>query len=77
MNKNALSAPTWVAIVLAVIGAVNWGLVGLFDFNVVSAIFGPMSTLSRIIYVLVGLAGLYLVFAAATLESRSRPRTTL
>ena len=77
MNKNALSAPTWVAIVLAVIGAVNWGLVGLFDYNRVSAIFGPMSTLSRIIYVLVGLAGLYLVVAAATMESRSRPRTTL
>ena len=77
MNKNALSPATWVAIVLAVIGAVNWGLVGLFDFNLVSAIFGPMSTLSRIIYVLVGLAGLYLVFAAATLESRTRTRTTL
>lgn len=77
MNKSALSAATWVAIVLAVIGAVNWGLVGLFDFNLVSAIFGPMSTMSRIIYVLVGLAGLYLVFAAATLESRTRTRTTL
>lgn len=77
MNKNALSPATWVAIVLAVIGAVNWGLVGLFDFNLVSALFGPMSTLSRIIYVVVGLAGLYLVVAAATLESRSRTRTTL
>jgi hypothetical protein len=77
MNKSALSPATWVAIVLAVIGAVNWGLVGLFDWNLVSAIFGPMSTLSRIIYVVVGLAGLYLVFAAATLEGRSRPRTTL
>jgi hypothetical protein len=77
MNKSALSPATWVAIVLAVIGAVNWGLVGLFDWNLVSAIFGPMSTVSRIIYVLVGLAGLYLVFAAATLEGRARPRTTL
>jgi hypothetical protein len=77
MHKNALSPATWVAIVLAVIGAVNWGLVGLFDFNLVSALFGTMSTLSRIIYVVVGLAGLYLVFAAATLESRSRQRTTL
>jgi uncharacterized protein len=77
MNRNALSAPTWVAIVLAAIGAINWGLVGLFDFNLVSALFGQMSTLSRIIYVLVGLAGIYLVVAAATLESRSRPRTTM
>jgi len=77
MNKSTLSPATWVAIVLAVIGAVNWGLVGLFDFNLVSALFGPMSTLSRIIYVVVGLAGIYLVFAAATLESRSRTRTTM
>ena len=77
MNRNTLSAATWVAIVLAAIGAVNWGLVGLFDFNLVSALFGPMSTLSRIIYVIVGLAGVYLVVAAATLESRSRPRATL
>jgi hypothetical protein len=77
MNRSALSGATWVSIVLAVIGAVNWGLVGLFDFNLVSTLFGPMSTLSRIIYVLVGLSGLYLVFAAATFESRSRTRTTL
>ncbi len=77
MNKNALSPAIWVAMVLAVIGAVNWGLIGLFDFNLVSAIFGPMSTVSRIVYVLVGLSGLYLVFAAATMESRARTRTTL
>ena len=77
MNRNTLSGATWVAIVLAAIGAVNWGLVGLFDFNLVSAIFGPMSTLSRIFYVIVGLAGVYLVVAAATLESRSRPHTTV
>lgn len=77
MNKSTLSGATWVAIVLTVIGAVNWGLVGLFDFNLVSAIFGPTSTLSRIVYVVVGLAGIYLVVAAATLESRSRPRAAL
>ena len=77
MNRSTLSAATWVAIVLTAIGAINWGLVGLFDFNLVSALFGPMSTLSRIIYVIVGLAGIYLVVAAATLESRSRPHTTM
>jgi uncharacterized membrane protein YuzA (DUF378 family) len=49
----------WIALVLMIIGAINWGLVGAFGFNLVSAIFGEMSTLSRIIYVLVGLAGLY------------------
>ena len=77
MSRNAFPPATWVAIVLSVIGAINWGLVGLFDFNLVSALFGPMSTLSRIVYVLVGLAGLYLLFAAATTESRAAPRGTV
>jgi uncharacterized membrane protein YuzA (DUF378 family) len=45
------------ALPLAVIGALNWGLVGLFNFNLVSAIFGEGSVLSRIVYVLVGIAG--------------------
>ena len=51
------------ALVLAVIGAINWGLVGFFNFNLVDAIFGggsseETSTASRIVYALVGLAGL-------------------
>jgi uncharacterized membrane protein YuzA (DUF378 family) len=73
MRRNAFPPTTWVAIILSVIGAINWGLVGLFDFNLVSALFGPMSTLSRIIYVLVGLSGIYLLVAAATAESRGAP----
>lgn len=45
------------ALPLAIVGALNWGLVGLFNFNLVSAIFGEGSALSRIIYALVGIAG--------------------
>lgn len=60
-----LSGLDWVAVVIAIIGALNWGLVGLFDFNLVSALFGPMTALSRIIYVLVGLSGLYLIYMVA------------
>lgn len=60
-----LTGLDWVAVVLAIIGALNWGLVGLFDFNLVSALFGPMTALSRIIYVLVGLSGLYLIYMVA------------
>ena len=45
--------------VLIIIGALNWGLVGLFDFNLVAAIFGEMSVVSRLIYIIVGLAALY------------------
>ena len=47
------------ALTLIIIGGLNWGLVGLFDFNLVAAIFGEGSALSRIIYVLVGLAAVY------------------
>ncbi|ERI92656.1 hypothetical protein HMPREF1982_02265 [Clostridiales bacterium oral taxon 876 str. F0540] len=48
-----------IALLLVIIGAVNWGLIGFFDFNLVSALFGEMTTFSRIIYALVGIAGLY------------------
>jgi uncharacterized membrane protein YuzA (DUF378 family) len=48
-----------ICLVLVIIGAINWGLIGLFGFNLVDAIFGTMSMISRIIYVLVGIAGLW------------------
>ena len=48
-----------VALLLVIIGAVNWGLVGFFQFNLVDTLFGTMSAVSRVIYALVGLAGLY------------------
>jgi len=48
------------ALVLVIIGALNWGLIGLFKFDLVAAIFGGQTALlSRIVYTLVGLAGLY------------------
>ncbi len=50
-----------IALTIAIIGAINWGLIGLFRFDLVAWIFGDMSWLSRIIYVLVGLCGLYLI----------------
>ncbi len=48
-----------IALVLIIVGAIVWGLIGLFEFNIVDAIFGEMSVLSRIIYSLVGLSGLW------------------
>jgi len=44
---------------LIIVGGLNWGLVGAFDFDLVAAIFGPMSALSRLVYTLVGLSALY------------------
>lgn len=49
------------ALTIAIVGAVNWGLIGLFNFNLVAALFGSMSLLSRIIYSLVGICGLLLI----------------
>ena len=51
----------YTALTIAIIGAVNWGLIGLFGFDLVAFLFGDMSLLSRIIYGLVGLCGLYLI----------------
>ncbi|WP_433933336.1 DUF378 domain-containing protein [Sorangium cellulosum] len=73
--NRGISGLTWAAIALVVIGAINWGLVGLFEFNVVAAIFGRDSAISRIVYVLVGLAGLYLLYATAQLSKRTRVTT--
>ncbi len=58
------------ATVLLIIGGLNWGLVGLFEFNLVAAIFGPGSILSRIIYTLVGLSAVYEVFAFRYIANR-------
>lgn len=52
----------WISIVLVIIGGINWGLIGLFRLNIVDAIFGNMTALSRIVYVIVGLAAVYLIF---------------
>jgi len=49
-----------ISLVLVVIGGLNWGLVGLLDFDLVATIFGAMSAISRIVYVLVGLSAVYL-----------------
>jgi uncharacterized membrane protein YuzA (DUF378 family) len=51
----------YIALTIAIIGAINWGLIGFFSFNLVSFLFGDMTLLSRIVYALVGLSGLYLI----------------
>lgn len=48
-----------ISLLLVVIGGINWGLIGLFQFNLVDSIFGTLSLLSRIIYCLVGIASIY------------------
>jgi len=55
---------------LLIIGGLNWGLVGFFDFDLVAVIFGEMSALSRTIYILVGLAAVYDVVMIKTIWKR-------
>ncbi|MBN8433767.1 DUF378 domain-containing protein [Priestia flexa] len=68
------------ALVLTIIGAINWGLIGFFQFDLVAAIFGGQSAaLSRIVYGLVGIAGLInlgLLFKPSAEVERTEPRTT-
>lgn len=54
-----------IAFILVAIGALNWGLVGIFNFDLASFLLGKMSPLTRIVYALVGLSGLYMIMIAA------------
>lgn len=71
-GARSLGAIDWIALALVIVGGLNWGLVGLFAFDLVAAIFGPMSVLSRIVYVLVGLGAVWTIVLAARLGNRNR-----
>ncbi|WP_250277754.1 DUF378 domain-containing protein [[Clostridium] colinum] len=60
----------WTALTLVIIGAINWGLIGFFKFDLVATLFGGMDSLvSRIVYALVGLSGLYCITLYAKLTN--------
>lgn len=69
MRLNGLD---WAAFVLVIVGALNWLLVGLFDFNLVAALFGGVPVLEAAIYILVGLAGLWVLYYLARASSTER-----
>jgi uncharacterized membrane protein YuzA (DUF378 family) len=64
----------WVALILLAIGGLNWLLVGLFNFDLVAAIFGDMSVAARTVYVLVGIAAVWTLISSAAVH---RPRTDI
>ncbi len=66
MDSRALD---YTALVLVVIGAINWGLVGFFKFDLVAFLFGDMKVISRIIYGIIGIAGLYLISVFGRIRS--------
>lgn len=65
---NLLKISKW----LVVIGAANWGLIGLFNFNLVSFLFGSWPVVVRVVYILVGLAGFWAVYNKLTKPSKKR-----
>jgi len=70
-----MKALKMIAIVLVIVGGLNWGLVGLFNFDLVAAIFGDMSSLSIIVYTLVGLAAIYVaVISKSLLKNNSKEK---
>lgn len=76
-NMRDWSALDWLATILVIIGALNWGLVGLGGFlemnlNLVNIIFGSIPPLEYLVYIIIGLAGLYMIYFAT---ERDRTRT--
>jgi uncharacterized protein len=63
-----------ITLILTIIGGINWGLVGIADFNLVAALFGPESGLSRTVYALVGLSALYQLMPLAKAFRIDEPR---
>jgi len=66
-----------IALILVIVGGLNWGLVGLFDFNLVDTIFGTGSTLSKIVYMIVGIAALYMIYFTVRAETYQTHETTV
>ena len=60
-EKNVLD---WIALVLVIVGGLNWGLVGLFQFDLVRALLGSIPLLQNAVYVLVGISAVYMVYFA-------------
>lgn len=65
-----------IAIILLIVGGLNWGLVGIFSFDLVAAIFGDLSVVSRIIYILVAVAALYRLLLWKAVQNRWGRATT-
>lgn len=70
LKSTHLSALDWAAMLLMIIGGINWGLVGIFDFNLVAELFGTQTPLSRLVYAVVGIAALYGVYMLSKMAAR-------
>ena len=67
MKMNGIS---WTAFTFVIVGGLNWGLIGFFNFDLVASLFGAMSDVSRVVYGLVGLSALYMLYTAPKMGKR-------
>ena len=72
LHTTHFSALDWAAMVLMIVGGINWGLVGAFEFDLVAALFGNMTGWSRLVYALVGIASLYGIYLLSKMAARNR-----
>jgi hypothetical protein len=71
MTLNVLDK---IAFLLLIIGGLNWGLVGLFEYNLVDSLFGEGSALARVVYAIVGVASLYGIYTLVKVSSNPTPK---
>ncbi len=74
MKKH--STLDWIAMILLIIGGLNWGLTA-FDWNVVDGIFGMGSVIAKVIYILVGLSALYVIFTMKKMSGSTNTQPTM
>lgn len=65
-----LNGLDWLAMLFVIIGGINWGLVGFFNFDLVASILGPMSMFSRVIYGVVGISAVYMIYLAMKVKKQ-------
>lgn len=68
--KKHLKTLDWISLILVVVGGLNWGLVAIANLNFVAALFGELSVVSRIVYLLVALSAIYLIFVSSRLTRK-------
>jgi uncharacterized protein len=70
-GHSAMSAIDYIAMALLIIGGLNWAMVGLFNVDMVASLFGQGSSLTRLVYLLVGVAALYAIYLAAKMSTKT------
>lgn len=76
LHKTKMNVLDWTAMVITIIGGLNWGLVGLINYDIIETIFGIQTPVTRVIYVVVGLAALYTIYAVAKMAASRPPLAT-